>query len=184
MFNIQQIHGSKRSLRSVEDFTEFEQRTAYFNGDPIDAMKKGINILDRHPGQPHGADAEHARLSPGTQARPLTGRLDASKSSESELRGEKIFFGKGRCAGCHAPPSYLDHQMHDLMGVLEPQSSRRMPGDGPMKTFTLRGIKDSPPYLHDGRALTLEDTVEFFNLVMQLRLAPEEKDLVAFMRQL
>ena len=40
MFN-QQIHGSKRSLRSVEDFTEFEQRTAYFNGDPIHAMKKG-----------------------------------------------------------------------------------------------------------------------------------------------
>src|SRR2546427_13104803 len=33
------------------------------------------------------------------------------------------------------------------------------PGDGPMKTFTLRGIKDSPPYLHDGRLLTLEDTV-------------------------
>jgi cytochrome c peroxidase len=46
-------------------------------------------------------------------------------------------------------------------------------------------IKDSSPYLHDGRALTLEDTVEFFNLVMQLRLTPAEKrDLVAFMRQL
>ena len=43
----QQIHGSKRSLRSVEDFTEFEQRTAYFNGDPIHAMKKGLMILDR-----------------------------------------------------------------------------------------------------------------------------------------
>ena len=37
--------------------------------------------------------------------------------------------------------------------------------DGPIKTFTLRGIKDSPPYLHDGRLLTLADTVEFFNLV-------------------
>ena len=36
LFN-QQIHGSKRSLRSVEDFTEFEQRTAYFNGDEIHA---------------------------------------------------------------------------------------------------------------------------------------------------
>ena len=46
LFN-QQIHGSKRSLRSVEDFTEFEQRTAYFNGDPIHAMKKGAMILDR-----------------------------------------------------------------------------------------------------------------------------------------
>ena len=43
----QQIHGSKRSLRSVEDFTEFEQRTAYFNGDEIYAAKKGMNILDR-----------------------------------------------------------------------------------------------------------------------------------------
>ena len=44
------------------------------------------------------------------------------------------------------------------------------PGDGPIKSFTLRGIKDSPPYLHDGRCLTLEDTVEFFNLVLELKL--------------
>ena len=56
---------------------------------------------------------------------------------------------------------------------------------GPIKTFTLRGIKDSPPYLHDGRLLTLEDTVEFFNLVLGLKLSAQEKaDLVAFMRQL
>ena len=59
------------------------------------------------------------------------------------------------------------------------------PGDGPMKTFTLRGIKDSPPYLHDGRCLTLEDTVEFFNLVLGLKLTKDEKpDLAAFLRQL
>lgn len=50
---------------------------------------------------------------------------------------------------------------------------------------TLRGIKDSPPYLHDGRLLTLEDTVEFFYLVLGLQLnAREKKALVAFMRQL
>jgi len=54
-----------------------------------------------------------------------------------------------------------------------------------MKTFTLRGIKESPPYMHDGRCLTLEDTVEFFNLILQLNLTSQEKaDLVAFMRQL
>jgi cytochrome c peroxidase len=58
-------------------------------------------------------------------------------------------------------------------------------GDGPIKAFTLRGIKDSPPYLHDGRLLTLEDTVEFFNLVLGTKLAPQEKqDLVAFLRTL
>jgi len=58
-------------------------------------------------------------------------------------------------------------------------------GDGPIKSFTLRGIKDSPPYMHDGRCLTLEDTVEFFNLVLGLKLTKDEKpDLVAFLRQL
>jgi cytochrome c peroxidase len=54
--------------------------------------------------------------------------------------------------------------------------------DGPIKTFVLRGVKDSPPYLHDGRLLTLEDTVEFFNLVLGLQLSDLEKsDLVDFM---
>ena len=57
--------------------------------------------------------------------------------------------------------------------------------EGPIKTFTLRGIKESPPYLHDGRLLTLEDTVEFFNLILETRLTSEEKtQLVAFLRQL
>ena len=57
--------------------------------------------------------------------------------------------------------------------------------DGPIKTVPLRGIKDSPPYLHDGRLLTLEDTVEFFNLVLELKLTAQEKaDLVAFLQAL
>ena len=57
--------------------------------------------------------------------------------------------------------------------------------DGPIKTFPLRGIKDSPPYLHDDRLLTLEDTVEFFNLVLETKLNEQEKkDLVSFMRVL
>jgi cytochrome c peroxidase len=181
LFN-QQIHGSKRSLRSVEDFTEFEQRTAYFNGDPIHAAKKGMNILDRIPVS-HMAQLQNMLdFPPAPKLDPATGRLDPAKATESEARGEKVFFGKGQCSNCHVPPTYLDHQMHDLH--LE-RFLKDEPGDGPIKTFTLRGIKDSPPYLHDGRALTLEDTVEFFNIVLQLKLnAQEKQDLVAFMRQL
>jgi hypothetical protein len=58
-------------------------------------------------------------------------------------------------------------------------------GDGPIKTFALRGAKDNPAYLHDERLLTLEDTVEFFNLILSTKLAPQEKqDLVAFLRVL
>ncbi len=57
--------------------------------------------------------------------------------------------------------------------------------EGPIKTFTLRGIKDSPPYMHDGRCLTLEDTVEFFNIVTGVKLnADEKRALTLFMRQL
>ena len=59
------------------------------------------------------------------------------------------------------------------------------PPRGQIKTFSLRGIKESPPFLHDGRLLTLEDTVEFFNLVLELKLDEQEKkDIVAFMRVL
>jgi cytochrome c peroxidase len=57
--------------------------------------------------------------------------------------------------------------------------------DGPIKTFPLRGIKDTPPYLHDDRLLTLDDTVEFFNLVLGTKMtAQEKKDLVTFLRAL
>jgi cytochrome c peroxidase len=179
LFN-QQIHGSKRSLRSVEDFTEFEQRTAYFNGDPIRAMKKGMNILDRIQVS-HMAQTQNMFDFPPAPKLDVEGRLDPAKATESERRGEALFFGKARCASCHPAPFYLDDKMHDLR--LERFLAE--PPRGPIKTFTLRGIKDSPPYLHDGRALTLEDTVEFFNLVLGLKLSGQEKlDLVAFMRQL
>ena len=109
------------------------------------------------------------------------GRLIASKATPSELRGEALFFGKARCAFCHPAPTYVDDKMHDLR-VEEFYNGR---AEGWIKTFSLRGIKDSPPYLHDGRLLTLEDTVEFFNLILELKLqVDEKKDLVAFLRQL
>jgi cytochrome c peroxidase len=179
VFN-QQIHGSKRSLRSVEDFTEFEQRTAYFNGDPIHAMKKGFQELPRSA-IPHMAQVQNMLDFPPAPKLDLTGRLLQSRATKSELRGEKLFFGKAKCVVCHPAPFYLDDKMHDL----HIERFLDEPGDGPIKSFTLRGIKDSPPYLHDGRCLTLEDTVEFFNLILELKLTKEEKaDLVAFLRQL
>jgi cytochrome c peroxidase len=176
----QQIYGSKRSLRSVEDFTEFEQRTAYFNGDPIHAMKKGQMILN-HMQVPHMAQMQNMFDFPPAPKLNVQGRLDHAKATESERRGEQVFFGKGQCAACHIPPVYLAHQMHDLRVE---RFVNEAPVE-PIKTFTLRGIKDSPPYLHDGRCLTLEDSVEFFNLVLQLQLSAEEKrDLVVFLQVL
>jgi cytochrome c peroxidase len=117
----------------------------------------------------------------------LFGRLDPKKASPAEVRGEKLFFGKGKCSECHSGPYYTDLTMHNLQTerFFAPQmiNGRMAAVDGPIKTFPLRGIKDSPPYLHDGRLLTLDDTVEFFNVVLSLQLSREEcADLVAFMR--
>jgi cytochrome c peroxidase len=114
------------------------------------------------------------------------GRLEPSRATEQELRGEAVFFGKGRCGTCHPAPAYLDHLMHDLRAerFFEPHESNGawIHADGPIKTFTLRGIKDSPPYLHDDRLMTLDDVVEFFNIVLGTGLtADEKKDLVAFL---
>jgi cytochrome c peroxidase len=187
--NVQQIFGSQRALKTVEDFTEFEQRAAYFDGDIVMAAKKGVNVLERGS-QVHFMGEFQALLDfPPAPKLNVEGRLDPAKASEQELRGEQIFHGKGACASCHVPPYYTDHLMHNLQTerFYEPQEYNGVMavGDGPIKTFPLRGIKDSPPYLHDGRLLTLEDTVEFFNLVLQRGLTQDEKtDLVAFLRTL
>ncbi|MEK0082050.1 cytochrome B6 [Benzoatithermus flavus] len=187
MFN-QQIHGSKRSLRSVEDFTEFEQRTAYFNGDHVSATRKGPHLPDRTNQVAMMAQMQNMIDFPPAPKLDPFGRLDPAKASPQELAGEKVFLGKGRCAECHVPhTSFLDNNMHDLMlerfyEIGHTENGLVQLPDGPIKTFTLRGIKDSPPYLHDGRLLTLADTVEFFNLVLRLQLTQQEKDdLVAYM---
>lgn len=184
--NIQRLFGSQRALKTVEDFTEFEQRAAYFDGDPVQAQRKGVNILERGSQVHFMAEFQEILDFPPAPKLNLVGKL-SSKASPSEMRGQEIFFGKGQCAICHTPPYYTDNLMHNLRveEFFEEKmiNGRKASADGPIKTFPLRGIKDSPPYLHDDRLLTLEDTVEFFNLVLGTKLTAAEKtDLVAFLR--
>jgi cytochrome c peroxidase len=98
------------------------------------------------------------------------------------VRGEAIFNGKGMCATCHLPATqFQDNAMHDLHVERFYQGR----AEGPIKTFSLRGLKDSPPYLHDGRLFTIEDSVEFFNLVLGTKLNGDEKhDLAAYLKAL
>jgi len=187
--NIQRLFGSQRALKSVEDFTEFEQRAAYFDGDPVIATKKGVNILERGSQVHDMAEFQELLDFPPAPKLGIHGTLDPKKATASEQRGEKLFFGKAQCSACHPAPYYTDNQMHNLMAerFYKPRMINGMMAshDGPIKTFPLRGVKDSPPYMHDGRLLTLEDTVEFFNLIDELKLPPQEKqDLVAFLRAL
>jgi cytochrome c peroxidase len=186
---IQRLFGSQRALKTVEDFTEFEQRGAYFDGDHVIGTKKGANILERGSQVHFMAEFQELLDFPPASKLGIDGKVNLQKATASEKRGQILFFGKAACAGCHQPPYYTDNSMHNLKveRFYTPRmiNGRMASADGPIKTFPLRGIKDSPPYLHDGRLLTLEDTVEFFNLVLGTQLTAEEKqDLVAFLRVL
>src|SRR6266550_1639155 len=184
--NIQRLFGSQRALKTVEDFTEFEQRAAYFDGDPVIATKKGVNVLERGSQIHDMAEFQEILDFPPAPKLDVFGKLDRKRATEAELRGQALFFGRAQCAACHTPPYYTDNLMHNLRAerFYRPQMINGMmaSADGPIKTFPLRGIKDTPPYLHDGRLLTLDDTVEFFNLILETKLtAQEKKDLVSFL---
>ncbi|HKM54045.1 MAG TPA: cytochrome B6 [Isosphaeraceae bacterium] len=189
--NIQRLFGSKRALKTIEDFTEFEQRAAYFDGDHVTAAIKGVNPLERGSQVHFMAEVQNLLAFPPAPGLGLDGKLNPKKfkGDSPEMAGQKLFFSKARCAECHPAPYYTDNLLHDLQveRFHKPMmiNGFKAVAEGPIKTFPLRGIKDSPPYLHDGRLLTLEDTVEFFNLILETQLTSEEKkQLVAFLRQL
>ena len=172
-YNLMQL-ASKRSIRSMDHFAEVEE---YFEADPGLQQAIGPRSQQRQVTNRMGDFNAILDFPPAPKLGPLY-ELIPSLSTTQELRGEKLFHGKAQCASCHNGPAFVDDYMHDL------KVERFYKGrpEGPIKTFPLRGIKDSPPYLHDGRLMTLPDAVEFFNLVLETKLTKEEKDdLVAYL---
>ena len=88
--NIQRLFGSQRALKSVEDFTEFEQRAAYFDGDPVSATKKGVNVLDRGSQVHFMAEFQEILDFPPAPKLNVYGKLDPKKATESEMRGQIV----------------------------------------------------------------------------------------------
>ncbi|MCH7524140.1 MAG: cytochrome C [Bacteroidetes bacterium] len=172
-YNLMQF-SSKRSIRSMDHFAEVEE---YFEGDPGIQQAIGPRSQQRQVTNRMG-DFNAILDFPPAPKLDILYKLIPNKSTSQELLGEKIFNGKGKCINCHSGPAFVDDYMHDLK--VEKFYVGRP--EGPIKTFPLRGIKDSPPYLHDGRCMTLHDSVEFFNLILELKLSKEEKDaLVSYL---
>jgi hypothetical protein len=172
------VYSSKRAIHAMDHFAEIEE---YFDGDPTMLAAIGGRTLQK-PQTNHMGDFNAIIEFPPAPQLDALNRLIPGKSTPQELRGEALFNGKARCAACHPPVNHFtDNSLHDL------KVERFYGGrpEGPIKTFTLRGIKDSPPYYHDGRLLTLEDCVEFFNIVLETHLtAAEKRDLTAYLRAL
>ena len=188
--NIQRLFGSQRALKTVEDFTEFEQRAAYFDGDPVIATKKGVNILERGSQVHFMAEFQELLDFPPAPKLDVFGKLDPAQGDRRRAARPGAVLRQGPVRDL--PPAAVLHRQPDaqpagraLLQAADDQRPRWPAADGPIKTFPLRGIKDSPPYLHDDRLLTLEDTVEFFNLVLGTKLtAAGEAGPGAFLRAL
>jgi cytochrome c peroxidase len=114
--------------------------------------------------------------------RPNPNRPASGPGAEAIRRGEAVFNAKG-CATCHAAPDYTKPEVYTV-GLESPDDV--YPGYNPP---SLRGIYARAPYLHDGRAKTLEDVLTRHHRPSKLTGVPdctpaELADLVAFLRSL
>jgi CxxC motif-containing protein (DUF1111 family) len=146
-----------------------------------------------------------ASLDQPTEAMPpdLRGQTDA-------IEGKKIFSNIG-CADCHTPNFgsiegiYSDLLLHrmstEMVGAgayyekVVPIPDTTGPSEGPMasewRTPPLWGVADSAPYMHDGRAETLEEAIKLhggqgMRASTRFGELPEDqqKQLIAFLKTL
>ncbi len=172
-YNLMQL-SSKRSIRSMDHFSEVEE---YFDGDPGMQQAIGPRAVKREVTNRMGDFNSIFDYPPAPKLDPLM-RLIPELATESELRGEALFHGKAQCAKCHYGPAFVDDYMHDLQSrAFLCRPSRRTDQD----VSATRHQRLAAVFAR--RALpTLHDTVEFFNLVLDLDLTTQDKeDLVDYM---
>ena len=129
--------------------------------------------------------------------------FDREQLGPAARRGRAIFFGKGRCSGCHNGPNFSDERFHNVGLDISLASNHgralvtgRRSDLGRFKTPTLRQLAYTAPYFHDGRFASLAEVVAFYNrggdravgrdlAIQPLGLnASEQLSLVAFLRGL
>jgi len=83
--------------------------------------------------------------------------LDAEgKLTEAAARGKVLFEGKAACAACHPGPYFTDKKMYNV-GVSTPNDPKEK--KGAYDTPSLIEAYRTAPYLHDGRALSIEEVL-------------------------
>ncbi len=124
----------------------------------------------------------------------LTGKQTLTPSEQA---GEALFNGAARCSSCHTTVAQIgDEAMNiGLDQVVDDPGA----GEGRFKTPSLRNVAVRGRFMHDGRFISLQEVVEFYNSQvqdvpqldarlrdpLQLNLTPQQiDDLVAFLNTL
>ena len=109
---------------------------------------------------------------------PVTGDLTAEA-----MAGEVVFNNLG-CADCHSGQAFRDGLAHDV-GTIDPNDNQAYGEAGALtqiRTPTLVDLFETPPYLHNGSAATLEEVFDAGGV----HSVPEENqaDLVEFLNSI
>jgi cytochrome c peroxidase len=116
---------------------------------------------------------------------------DGSALSPAALRGQALFAELG-CQNCHQPPLFASDSYH-AVGVTDTLQRN----NGRARVPSLRGVRHTAPYFHNGSAATLTDVIRVYErggqtpgalvspAIQQLLLTEEDVwDLVAFLEAL
>ncbi len=128
-------------------FAKFLTRVEPFAPDDLNALVAFMRSL-RNPPNRHRA-AEAALTPPQARGRALFER--------GAMRDGTPIHPKDRCITCHPPPLFTSRQKFDIGSAAATDDNRQF------DTPQLRNLYQSAPYLHDGKALTLEELWTRFN---------------------
>lgn len=171
--------GWKGQSASLADFVQAACANELGLGNPGQAQPRPLGRPDY---QPPGLDLTLEQCNQLTEfiaslSRPVE-RLPADPEACEQARAGKKLFRTIGCADCHSPDLgsvdglYSDLLLHRMGQPLEGGGSYNdpplplpdgKPGEGPQagewRTPPLWGVADTAPYLHDGRAATLEEAI-------------------------
>ena len=98
-------------------------------------------------------------------------RGDQSAMTPLQVRGMRRFVRIG-CSNCHTGPMFSDYQPHTLGVPDNPKLPVSDAGIGErygFRTPTLRNLRHTAPYMHNGMLATLEDVIAFYDDVSNER---------------
>ncbi len=86
-------------------------------------------------------------------------RGDQTAMTAEQMHGMKVF-EKAGCVLCHNGPMFSDYKLHNI-GITDTATSRHE-----FRTPTLRNLKHTAPYMHQGGTPTLEEVLLFYDRLM------------------
>jgi YVTN family beta-propeller protein len=108
---------------------------------------------------------------------PPLNRFAEKHPTEAVRRGETVFRNQG-CAACHEPPAYTSAKTFDV-GLADEAGNRLF------NPPSLRGVSQTGPFFHDGRARTLSDVFAKHRHGLKAELARNDlDDLLSFLADL